>query len=71
VNEDATATPEELAYEEYEALIDLFDAAVLQQQLAEGQPVEEELRERRRELEQLLPLLVPERDQVADVEVER
>jgi hypothetical protein len=67
VSEDTTPTPEELAYDMYEALTDPFDAAVLEQQLAEGQPVEAELRERQRELEELRPLLVPERDQVADV----
>jgi hypothetical protein len=63
-------TAEEVAYAMYEALTDPMDEAILRLQEAEGQPVGHLWEQRRRELDELRPLLGLG-DQVAEVEAER
>ena len=66
-------TPEEDAYARYLAVTDALDEAILLAQEADGQRVDDELRARRRELEELRAELGLPRtgDQVAELETER
>ncbi len=57
-------SPQEDAYAMYEALTDQCDAAELLAQEAEGQPVGDVWEERRRELDELRPLLTGGRQRV-------
>jgi hypothetical protein len=69
-DESSVPTPEEDAYAMYEALTDARDEAELLAQEAEGQPVGDVWEERRRELDELRPLLGLG-DLVAEQEAER
>ncbi len=64
-------TPEEDAYAMYEALTDARDEAELLAQEAEGQPVRDQWEDRRRELDELRPLLTGGRLPAAELEAER
>ncbi len=64
-------TPEAEAYAMYEALIDPRDEAELLAQEAEGQPVRDQWEDRRRELDELRPLLTGGRRPAAEPEAER
>ena len=63
-------TPEEDAYTMYEALIDPRDEAELLAQEAEGQPVQDQWQDRRRELDELRPVLTGSRP-AAEMEADR
>jgi hypothetical protein len=69
-DESRVPSPEEDAYAMYEALTDPRDEAELLAQEAEGQPVGDVWKARRRELEELCPQLGLG-DLVAEQEVER